>query len=116
MENERSYDKFYLKRNPATGEVLTDGKVPNLGECAKRDCRIEPRHAKILNSGWENSGVYFVEVKKEEPKQPDKEEQKDQAVKIPTKKELVAECEGKGLDTNGNVKQLNERLANHKAE
>ena len=114
MEIEKSYDKYYLKKNPATGEIQSDGANPILGECAKRDCRLEPRHVKILNRGWQNSGVYFVEVKKEEPKQPEVVEIKKEEPKLPTKKELVAECEEKGLDTNGNVKQLNERLANHK--
>ncbi len=37
------------------------------------------------------------------------------AEKKPTKKELVAECESEQLDTSGNVQQLTERLANHKA-
>jgi hypothetical protein len=62
---EKSYDKYYVKRNPATSEVLINGNEPELGECAKKDCRLEPRHIKILNRGWANSGVYYVEVKEE---------------------------------------------------
>jgi len=62
---EKSYDKYYVKKNPSTNEILSDGNEPMLGECAKRDCRLEPRHVKILNKGWINSGVYFLEVKPE---------------------------------------------------
>lgn len=36
--------------------------------------------------------------------------------KTPTKKELVAECNDLELDSNGNVNELKERLANHKAK
>ena len=115
MDTIKHYDKYYLKKNPATNEILTDGKKqPILGELAKHDCPLEPRHVTTLNRGWQNSGVYFVEVKKEEPKQPEKTEIKKEGGKTPTKKELVSECGKSGLDTNGNVKELTERLANHK--
>ena len=44
--------------------------------------------------------------------------EENEALKVPkkTKKELVAECENLGIETSGNVKELNERIANHKAE
>lgn len=64
MEANKSYDKYYVERDPATGYPLIKAdKTPELGKCAKKDCRLEPRHVKNLNRGWENSGVYFVEVK-----------------------------------------------------
>ncbi len=37
------------------------------------------------------------------------------ATKAPVKKELVEECEDLEIDSTGTVKQLKERLANHKA-
>jgi hypothetical protein len=67
MEANKSYDKYYVKKNPSTNEILNDDGKPILGELAKRDCRLEPRHVKVLNRGWQQSGVYFKEVKKETP-------------------------------------------------
>lgn len=123
MDNVKFYDKYYLKRNPATGEVLVDGKEPILGECAKHGCPLEPRHVTTLNRGWQNSGVYFVEVvpevtgntvqddNKKNINAPNKTE--DNSVKK-TKKELVSDCKKMGIETSGNVIELTERLANHK--
>jgi hypothetical protein len=62
---EKSYDKYYVKKDPRTNESLSDNGEPVLGELAKKDCRLEPRHVKILNRGWQNGGVYYVEVKAE---------------------------------------------------
>jgi len=62
---EKSYDKYYVRRDPSNGMIIQEGIEPNLGECAKKDCRLEPRHVAILNKGWKNSGVYFKEVIKE---------------------------------------------------
>jgi hypothetical protein len=62
---EKSYDKYYVKRDPSNGMIIQEGNEPILGECAKSDCRLTPRHATILNKGWKNSGVYFKEVIKE---------------------------------------------------
>lgn len=122
MDNVKFYDKYYLKRNPATGEVLVDGKEPILGECAKHGCPLEPRHVTTLNRGWQNSGVYFVEVKKEIAEVIEETETKKESVHInkepnqikATKKQLVAECKSKDIETSGNVIELTERLANHK--
>lgn len=59
----KSYDKYYLKKDPSTGYVMVEDGEPVLGEVAKTDCRLEPRHVKVLNKGWKMSGVLFVEVK-----------------------------------------------------
>lgn len=62
----KSFDKYYVKKNPANGDIIIgEDEKPLLGECAKKDCRIEDRHAKILNRGWKNSGVYFIESKEQ---------------------------------------------------
>ena len=125
----RSYDKYYLKKHPGTGEVLLEGKKPILVECAKHDCRLEPRHVITLNRGWQNSGVYFVEVikktedipveKKQALKGSDEIElgsglEKEVNLVKKTKRELVAECKKLEIEANGNVTELTERLANHK--
>jgi hypothetical protein len=65
METNKSYDKYYVKKHPATGYAIVEDGKPVLGELAKSDCRLEPRHVNTLNKGWENSGVYFKEVVKE---------------------------------------------------
>ena len=113
----KHYDKYYLKKNPATNEIIADSKKqPILGELAKHDCPLEPRHVTTLNRGWQNSGVYYVEIVPEVIKvntdnSPDKTIV-DSVKK--TKKELVAECKDFGIETSGNVTELTERLANHK--
>lgn len=63
METNKSYDKYYLEINPATGYVVEKDGKPVLGKLAKSDCRLEPRMVKTLNIGWQNSGVFFIEVK-----------------------------------------------------
>ena len=80
---EKSYDKFYVKKDPGTMEILIKEGKPIMSECAKRDCRLEPRHVTILNKGWMNSGVYFVEV----------EEKK---VEVKEEVETIEQGEGKG--------------------
>ena len=61
----KSYDKYYVKREPSTGDIMADGESPVLGECAKKDCRLEPRHVKLLNKGWQASGVYYKDSEKQ---------------------------------------------------
>ena len=61
----KHYDKYYVKRNPSTGDVESDNGKPVLGELAKADCPLEERHAIILNKGWQMSGVFFVEREEE---------------------------------------------------
>lgn len=60
---EKSFNKHYLKRDPADREkvIEQDGK-PVLGEIAKTDCRLEQRHANILNKNWRQTGIYYQEV------------------------------------------------------
>jgi len=69
---EKSYDKYYVKRNPSNGDILIDGDEPVLGERAKKDCRLEPRHVKILNRGWMGSGVFYKSSEKQAQEDEDK--------------------------------------------
>lgn len=66
MKN-KSFNKHYIKRNPATGECqVDDNDNPVLGELAKADCRLTDQHVKTLNAGWKMAGVYYSEVKKDD--------------------------------------------------
>jgi len=101
MQNEQSYDKFYLKRDPATGYIVGDGETPVLGECAKRDCRLEPRHAKILNRGWRNSGIYYQEVVKKI--EVIKENEDKDPVKTDSREALETEANELGISFRSNI-------------
>lgn len=107
----KSYDKYYVKKNPATGYCLEDNGKPVLGELAKSDCRLQPNHVKILNRGWINSGIFYVEVK-EEPKEEPKIIKDDKPIEDYSKLELQDKCRELGLDDAGNKPDLIERINN----
>ena len=121
---EKSYDKYYLKKNPATNEIAGNGKKPILGECAKRDCRLEPRHVVILNRGWQNSGVYYVEVVKKAEEVPvekkvereDGKKSSNETDKTEFRISLEKKADELGIKYRANVgdEKLEERIANHK--
>lgn len=61
-EDLKTYEKWYLKRNHATGRIeMQDGK-PVLSEFI-RTVRINEQRMRIFNSGWEMSGQMLVEPK-----------------------------------------------------
>jgi hypothetical protein len=61
----KKYDKVYVKRDPATGDVIVENGEPILNEVAKHGCPLEERHVAILNRSWKKTGVYYAEVKEE---------------------------------------------------
>lgn len=65
MDKLKKYDKYYVKRNPATLDLLVEKGKPVLGEVGKKGCPLEEKHVKILNKGWETSGIYYAESKNE---------------------------------------------------
>ena len=103
----KKYNKFYVKRDPATGGILKDGDKPKLGDIAKSDCPLEDRHVAILNKDWETTGIFYAEI--------EEESNQDELYKL-TKAELVAKCEELGLDVEGNKPDLIERINNHKTD
>jgi hypothetical protein len=84
----KKYNKYYLKKDPAsgrvllkdpksgelhtiekdpdTGEVFVKNPVPVLGEIAKKDCPLEVWHIKTLNRSWKNTGIYYAPMEVEE--------------------------------------------------
>ena len=68
------YNKHYLKRNPATGEILVEDEKPVLGELAKSDCPLEVRHATILNKDWRTTGIFYAIVENKPIKKAEKSE------------------------------------------
>jgi len=64
----KKYNKHYVKRNPATGNVIEEDNMPVLGEIAKSGCPLEDNHVLIINKSWKSSGIYLVEVKSAESK------------------------------------------------
>lgn len=68
--------------------------------------KLTDQNEKLLAAELENK---TLKIEKEN------EDLKEEKQKAPTKKELVAECDDLGIDATGNVKELKERLANHKS-
>jgi hypothetical protein len=62
---DKFYDKHYVKKNPATGDILIEDGNPVLGEIAKKGCPLPEKYVKVLNRSWKNTGIFFAEVKKE---------------------------------------------------
>ena len=77
---------------------------------------LQDANNELLMADIENKKLKLQKENKDlEENKGDGEKISDQGDKKPLKKDLVTDCESKGLDTSGNVKQLTERLSNHKA-
>jgi hypothetical protein len=63
---EKSFNKHYLKKDHGTGRVVIEDGKPVIGDLIKADCRLEQRHADVLNKGWKRSGVYYVSSKEQD--------------------------------------------------
>jgi len=91
---EKSFDKHYVKRDPANMErILIKDEKPILGEIAKPDCRLEQRHANILNKNWQQTGIFY----KESPTKNKKEEKTEERI------DLEAEATKLGLKFMANI-------------
>ena len=64
----KKYNKHYLKRDPASGEVLVEKNAPVLGDVSKTDIPLEDWQVKTLNRSWKKTGIYYEEIKQEEKK------------------------------------------------
>jgi hypothetical protein len=115
MSNEKSFDKYYIRLNRASGELEFDGDTPVLGELAKKDCRLEDRHVRILNASMKQSGVVYVEAKVAEVVE-DIVDEKPVDIKS-ERKALFAEAKELGLDVPKNIKtdKLIQIIENEKA-
>ena len=101
---EKSFNKYYVKRNYATGEVLTQNDKPILGDIAKSDCRLSQRNADILNKTWERSGIYYSEVQTNDSNKTSNNDKIRQA--------LITEANSLGISFRDNIgnDKLQERI------
>jgi hypothetical protein len=85
----KTYEKYYLKKDYNSGRVTVDDKgEPVLGELI-RTCRLQEQHVKVLNKGWQESGIYYALQK------PKKEEPKKEVEKVEEVKEVKATAQPK---------------------
>lgn len=107
--DEGSTEKDAVKQKQKKVKSKTSAKAL---QDANNDLLMADIENKKLKLQKENAEMKTKEVDgKKNDNGPDKKE----VIKKPIKKDLVAECDKKGLDTSGNVNELTERLANHKA-
>ena len=86
-------------------------------EADKRQATKKSKSKKSIDKLKEQSDELFgleIENKKLKLKK-ENEALNEESQKTPTKKELVSEAKELGIDSSGNVSELKERLANHKA-
>lgn len=58
MSDLKTFEKWYLKKDYASGKTLLEDGKPVKGEFI-RTCRLADDRVKILNADWQDSGVYF---------------------------------------------------------
>lgn len=101
------YNKYYLEKNPQSGEVAINNGEPVLGQLAKSDCPLEKRHVDILNKSWKKTGILYVKIEKK-----DNEDNKEK------RKALFAEAKNLGIEgiaKNIKTEEL-EKLINEKRD
>lgn len=92
----KTYNKHQLKITPSTGKVaLNEDGTPILGDILKPNIRFEPHHARTLNVNFEETGVYYAEVKEDKKNEPDEKE---------IRKNLFEKAQKLGLTPAKNIK------------